>query len=225
MPSKFFTLAISFLFLGLNTVLSQSQPTPAPTPKVGYIRFWDMLPANDGAFEVRKEGTPTPEGALLTATSYRYSGYQDFPVGRYRLDVVKKNINAIIKTFDVDLKQDGYYTILVAPGSVDMFDDTEDPKAGSATLTIRNFFPGSAVSAWYGQKQLVNALPYGRSVSASGLSFNRGTLILRTTLANGKPAESSADIDFKAAKHATALVIPDSYGRFRPRVTFDGKNL
>jgi hypothetical protein len=47
---------------------------------------------------------------------------------------------------------------------------------------------------------------------------------LRTKLPNGTPAESTAEADFTASKKATVLIIPDSYGRFRPRVTADGTN-
>jgi hypothetical protein len=34
-----------------------------------------------------------------------------------------------------------------------------------------------------------------------------------------------AEADFVASKRGTLLVIPDTYGRFRPRVTIDGKDL
>jgi type II secretory pathway component PulJ len=34
----------------------------------------------------------------------------------------------------------------------------------------------------------------------------------------------SRDLSLKTGKRATALIIPDPYGRFRLRVTFDGKN-
>jgi hypothetical protein len=183
-----------------------------------------MTPPTSGAFEVRKGEAPPSENALLSGTSYRYSSYQDFPIGRYRLEVVKKGSLSPLKVFDVDLKENTFYTILVSPQSIDMFEDTEDPKASFATLTIRNFFPGTNVSASAGQQQVIASLPYGLSHQAA-LPLGRVTITFRTMLPNGKPAESSADIDFKTSKRATALIIPDSYGRFRPRVTFDGKNL
>ncbi|MDB6148223.1 MAG: hypothetical protein JWO45_1887, partial [Spartobacteria bacterium] len=85
--------------------------------------------------------------------------------------------------------------------------------------------PGSMVSASIGQTQIVGSLPYGQSYQATALPLGRVSITLRGKLSNGKSAESSADVDFKTGKRATALVIPDSYERFRPRVTFDGKNL
>lgn len=225
MQSRFFTLASSALiFLGAVSV-SWAQPIPTPTPKVGYIRLWNMAPPTSGVFEVRKAGTTPSEGALLTGTPYRYSSYQDFPIGRYRLEVLGKGSQSPLKIFDVDLKQDTYFTILVSPRTIDMFDDAEDPKATSAIVTIRNFFPGITVSASIAQKPVISSLAYGQSYQVTGLPLDRATITFHTTLPNGKPAESSADIDFRSGKRATALIIPDSYGRFRPRVTFDGKNL
>ena len=61
-----------------------------------------------------------------------------------------------------------------------------------------------------------------------GIPVNLATIpevALDTKLPDGKPAQSDLDIDFRQCSKATLLVIPDVYGRFRPRVTFDGKNL
>lgn len=224
MPLKFSTLVNSCLVYGILAHIGYGQPSPTPVPKAGYIRFWDMLPATSGAFEVRKANAPSSEPSLFSATAYRYSSYIELPVGKYRLAVVRKGDTAPLKAFDVDVKPDTYFTILLAPQSIDMFDDTEDPKMAAGALTIRNFFAGTNVSVFTGSNQVAQSLAYGQSYQVTGLPLQRITITLRTTLPNGTPAESSADIDFKASKRATALVIPDSYGRFRPRITADGKN-
>ena len=109
------------------------------------------------------------------------------------------------------------------PGDVQVIDDTPDPKATSATLVIRNFYPGLTVSVSTDSGMLVDGLAYGATYQATGLPSKRLPLGLKTKLPNGTEAESGAEADFVASKRGTLLVIPDSYGRFRPRVTIDGK--
>jgi hypothetical protein len=224
MRLRFFTLAISVVLTAIGTV-AKAQPIPTPTPKAGYVRFWDMLPAADGSFEVRKVSAAASEGSLLSGRAYQYSSYVDFPIGKYRLGVFRKGQDAPLKMFDVDLKQDTFFTILISPKSIDMFDDTIDPKSTSGVLTVRNFFPGISVSVLSGSKSIVGALQSGQSYQATGFPLGLTTVSVQVKLPNGKPGRSDLDIDFKECSRATLLVIPDSYGRFRPRVTFDGKNL
>jgi hypothetical protein len=196
-----------------------------PAPKLGYIRFWDMLPATSGTFEVRKANASVSEPAMLIGTAYRYSGYGEFPVGKYRLGVFKQGENRPVKIFDVDLRPNTYFTILISPQSIDMFDDTIDPETTTGTLTVRNYFNGVVVAVSSGAQKIVDALPYGQSHIANGLPLSRLPVTLRTSLPNGRPAEAGAEVDFKTSKRVTLLIVPDSYGRFRARVTVDGKNL
>jgi hypothetical protein len=221
MQSRFFTLAISWFALTAWSVSAAAQGN-SPAPKVGHIRFWNMLPPANGVYEVCKAGDAAG-ASLLSGTSYRYSSYAAFPVGRYRLSVFKKGDRQTpLKTFDVDLKDETYFTILVAPQSVDLFDDTTDPKATTGTLTIRNYFPGSTVSVSSDTQTIATAISYGQATAATGFELKRMPLTLRTKLPNGTPAESTAEADFSVSKRATVLIIPDSYGRFRPRVASDG---
>ncbi|HZE58482.1 MAG TPA: hypothetical protein VE031_11550 [Chthoniobacterales bacterium] len=192
---------------------------------MGYLRFWDMLPSANGVFELCKADGGDASPGLLSGTAYRYSSYGEFPVGRYQLAVFKKGDRKTrIKTFDIDLKADTYFTIIVSPQSIDAFDDTNDSKATTGSLTIRNYFPGLTVSVSSDTQTIAAAVAYGQSTMASGFPLKRAPLVLRTKLPNGTPAESTAEADFTASKRATLLIIPDSYGRFRPRVTIDGAN-
>jgi hypothetical protein len=102
---------------------------------------------------------------------------------------------------------------------------TIDPKTTSGTLNIRNYFPGTSVSVASGSQTLTTGLSYGSSYATTGLAASKIPVTIQTTLPDGKPAQSIVDLDFTASKRATLLIIPDSYGRFRPRVTVDGKNL
>lgn len=134
-----------------------------------------------------------------------------------------------LKIVTVDLRPETFFTILVSPQggviNVEVIDDTNDPKASFGTLTIRNYFTGLTVAVSSDTQKIIDALAFGRSYVASGFPLSKLALTLRTSLPNGTPAESGAEADFVASKRATLLIIPDSYGRFRPRVTIDGKNL
>ena len=196
---------------------------------MGYLRFWDMLPPTNGSFELRKAGASESEQSLLTGSAYEYSSYVEFAGGKYQLAVFKKGDRKTpLKLVNIDLKPDTFFTVIVSPKggvlTVEVFDDTNDPKATTGTLTIRNYFTGLTVDVSSGTKKIVDALPYGQSYIATGLPAGKLPLTLRTKLPNGIPAESGAEADFNASTRATLLIIPDSYGRFRPRVTIDGKN-
>lgn len=201
----------------------------SPAPKLGYLRFWNMLPPANGAFELCKADAGESGGNLLSGSAYQYSSYAEFPAARYRLAVFKKGDRKTpVKIIDVDLRPDTFFTILVAPkGSVvdvEVVEDTNDPKATAGTLVIRNYFTGLTVAVSSETQTFVDALAYGQSTAVTSLPLTRLPLTLRTRLPNGTPAESGAEADLKASKRGTLLIIPDSYGRFRPRVTIDGKN-
>jgi hypothetical protein len=225
MQLKSYTLATSFITLACSQIFAQAAPTPVP--KAAYIRFWDMLPASSGTFQLRKSGKP---GDLLaTASAYRYSSYVDLPLGQYQLSIVKSGSDAPLKNLVANLKADTYFTIILAPEGagfkVEFIDDTLDPKATSGTITIRNYFPGASVSFSAGTQVIANGLTYGNSYVARGLTPTKMALTIEARLPSGLPAQSGVDLDFTASKNATLLVIPDSYGRFRPRVVADGRNL
>jgi hypothetical protein len=182
-----------------------------------------MLPAANGNFQLLDNSKPS-DSALATATSYRYSSYFELPAGKYKLGVAKAGSSTPIKVLDLDVQAERYFTILIAPQRIDVFDDTVDTKTQSGTLTIRNFLPGVAVTASVGQTALPQPIAYAQSYSAPSLPLARTTVTVRGTLLDGKHAEASADIDFSSNRRATALVIQDAYGDFRLRITPDGKN-
>ncbi len=198
-----------------------------PKQKVAYLRFWNMLPPGNGTFDLRRLGAPPSEGMIAgKVPAYRYASYQELTPGVYTLGVFKSGEEKTpLRTLNVPLKPDSFFTVLVMPGDVQVIDDTPDPKATSATLVIRNFYPGLTVSVSTDSGMLVDGLAYGATYQATGLPSKRLPLVLKTKLPNGTEAESGAEADFVASKRGTLLVIPDSYGRFRPRVTIDGKNL
>lgn len=230
MQLQSFTLATSLLVSILPGVALGAQETPKPTPAPGYVRFWNMLPAASGPMDLRRAGASAADAALFgKVPSCRYDSYLDLTPGQYHLAVTKTAApGSPLKLLDIDLKANSYFTVLVSPTSqgpdVQAINDTNDPKAKSATLTVRNYFAGLTVDVFNGMQPIINALSYGQSYSVNGLPLERLELILRTKLPNGVAAESGAEADFKKAKRATLLIIPDSYNRFRPRVALDGRN-
>jgi hypothetical protein len=227
MPSKFFTLASSLLLVAAVHAAAQQPPAPTPRPKLGYVRFWNMLPPSAGTFSLRRAGAGA-EATLATASAYAYPGYMELPAGRYRFTVHRASQgDTPLRTLDVELADNMFVTVLVSPrgggAAIDVFDDTVPPEAASGTVVIRNYFEGTTVEVAGKQPQLKQTLGYGESHVATDLGGAAAQIVLRTKLPNGKPAESELELDFKAAKRATLLIIPDSYGRFRPRVTADGQ--
>ena len=223
------------LFLSLAARLSAQEEaptaTPVATPAPGYVRFWNMLPSASGPMDLRRAGAPPTEAPLVgKSPPYRYSSYLAYPPGLYHLSVNKAGQpERPLKVIDLNLAADAYFTILVSPTSrgpnIELINDTNDPKAGSATLVVRNYFPSLTVDVFGRQKKIVSALSFGQSIAVGDLPFDHLSLTMRTVLPNKVLAESGAEADFKVIKRATLLIIPDEYGRFRPRVTLDGKDL
>ena len=229
MRSKYSTLANScFLFLLIASSALAQAPSPTAA-KSGGLRFWDMLPPGNGSFEVRKAGAPESEQNLLSGSAYEYSSYVEFVGEKYQLAVFKKGDRKNpLKLINIDLKPDTFFTIIVSPKggvvTVEVFDDTTDPKATAGTLTIRNYFSGSTVAVTSVNQNWLTPFHMGKAKRLPVFPWNEWRLPSAQKLPNGTVAESGAEADFKASSRATVLVIPDSYGRFRPRVTIDGKN-
>jgi hypothetical protein len=189
-----------------------------------------MLPPASGAFELAKPPTSpdtSSEPALLSATGYQYSSYREFPVAVYKLAIFKQGDRKNpLRLVNLDLKPDTFYTVLISPQggkfSVEVIDDTIKPKATSGTLVIRNYFSGLSVDADSSVGKIVSGLPYGQIFASEGFPLQKIPVTLRTKLPNGTPIQSVTELDFTVSKHATLVVIPDPYGRFRPRMSIDG---
>jgi hypothetical protein len=152
----------------------------------------------------------------------------EVPAGRTRFAVFKQSdANTPLRNLDVDLKPNTFFTILVGPragssDNIEVIDDTITPDTPAGAVVIRNFFPGVRVSVAAGSRTLADNVGYGESRAIPGLGAAAVQLTLRTNLLDGTPSESGAELEFRRSPRATLLIIPDTYGRFRPRVTSDG---
>lgn len=225
MQSKFFTLASSSVCCLLGIAPARAQMA-SPTPVPGYVRFWNMVPPSNGAFDLREISRSSSNPVIASnAAAYRYSSYAALPTGRLRLGVFRTHeSHSPLKTFDLNLLPDSFFTVLISPGRIELINDTNDPKANAGAITVRNYFPGVTVAVTSGAKTLTNALAYGQSFEATDLPPARTPIFLQGKLPSGVPVQANVDVDFKESKRVTVLIIPDSYGRFRPRVTLAGKD-
>ena len=178
----------------------------------------------------RAEGGPTDPPLMGKSPSGRYNNYLDFRPGAYHLAVSKSGEpEKPLKVANLNLLANSYFTVLAYSTpqgpNVEVINDTNDPKATSGTLTVRNYFSGVTADVFNGASKIVSALTYGQSVIVPNLPLERLSLTIHTLLPENVRAESGAEADFKLAKRATLLIIPDAYGRFRPRVALDGRNL
>lgn len=236
MTSKSFRLALlSALLLCVGMVHAQPAtpaPTPAPPkkPKEGYFRFWNMLPRDAGDLVlIHDNGTPDGDPLLFASPMNYHADYLPVPLARYALKIVRRtDLKLAVQTFDVLVRADVHVTFLAQLSggklNVEMLDDTYDPeKAIAGRLTIRHFFPAATVQVTSSSQLASRALTPGESQAIEGFPLQPVMLEMRATLANGKTQTWSSEVDFSRARHASLLIVPDPYGRFRPRVSIDGR--
>src|SRR3954470_25020471 len=100
-----FTLAISLTLVFLEQPFVRAQ-SATPAPKVGYVRFWDMLPPASGAF-VLKKGDAAGD-IIAKGTAYHYSSYMELPIGGYQLSIFKNGTDKPLQRMPLNLKQDSF---------------------------------------------------------------------------------------------------------------------
>ena len=202
---------------------------PSPTPKVqAYVRFWNMLIGKDAPDLqlMAAEDKPMTVGPSGNA----FAGYLAVDPGTYNFSVRRPNDpTTVIKRLPIVLRGDVYVTLLVVAGKdgkpdVQIIDDTVNPKTddGLGTLVIRQFFPGTSVTVG------VNAAPSGAALTFGDLTTMEhlplhAVVNMRAEGVGPAPKTWNVEADFASGgHHATMLVLADPYGRFRPRLVFDG---
>jgi hypothetical protein len=230
---------VSLLLAGCCAAVSlhaQTPASPAAPParesrqKNGYLRFWNMLPKESGELVLIKDnGTPEGEPLLSAAPANFYASYIPLPVGRYALKLVRREApEAVIQTLAMTLRSEDSVTFLASAADrklkVEMLDDTYDPAAALAgRLTIRQYFPDARVLVSVGPQVKSRELSPGETEIIEGIPLQSYELKMRATLAGGKTESWSTEVNFQTLRHATLLVVPDPYGRFRPRLAVDGR--
>lgn len=236
MMCKSYRSALSLLLLVVcwpGWLGAQAPATPKPTPEdkkpKGFVRVWNMLPKGSGNLLLLLKNDPPNMAAICTAEPANfYANYQPMPQAQYPFIVVREaDRKAPIEHFDVILRQNVYVTFLATlengKPKVQMIDDTFDPTTVSAgRLTLRNYFPDARVSVIADGKIQSPVVNSGESQVLDGLPVGPVVLQMKATLPGGKTQQWSSQVDFRTSKHASLLVVPDPYGRFRPRISYDG---
>ena len=65
----------------------------------------------------------------------------------------------------------------------------------------------------------------GETEALEGFPLQLVALSMRATTGDGKTQTWTSEVDFRRARRASLLIVPDPYGRFRPRVSIDGKEV
>jgi hypothetical protein len=235
MISASFRSVLSALVLfGATALAAPPAATPAPTPekkpKEGYLRFWNLLPRGKDELKlVKSDGTPEGVALLTAAPLNYYAGYEPLPAGRYSLKVVRASDPMTpLQTFDVSLQRDAFVTFvarLVAEKiQLQMVDDTYDPLAAqNGRLVIHQMFPKANVIVTSSAELRSEVLGYGSAQTLDGFPLKSVTFNLQATLADGKRKSWSTEVDFRNARHASLIIMPDMYDRFRVRLSTDGQ--
>jgi hypothetical protein len=225
------------LLLAAASLRAQTTETPVPAASVakesrhkhGYLRFWNMLPKEAGELVLLKDnGTPEGEPILSAAPANYYASYITVPVGRHTLKLVRREApTGVIQTVDVTLRGNDSFTILASAFErrlkLETLDDTYDPTVAIAgRLIIRHYFPDARVTVGIGSQTRSRELAAGETETIEGLPLQSFELKMSATLPGGKTENWSSEVNFQTTRHATLLVVPDPYGRFRPRLALDG---
>ena len=229
--SALFSFLTFFLAAGKLQAQAPGATTAAKERKLkqGFVRFWNMLPKEAGELVlIKNDGSPTGVELYSAEPRNYYSGYIGVPVGRYALNVIRRDQpDVVLEKFDVLFRHDVYVTFLgsIVEGKlkVEMLDDTYDPTTFlGGQLVIHQQFANARVSISAGSAGQSQELSFGQTETLNGLPLKPLEIKMRATLADGKTQAWTTEVDLKSLRRAALLVIPDAYGRFRPRVAIVG---
>lgn len=237
MTFKSFGLILSLALATSLQVAAQGPPTvpgatPAPEkkPKVGYMRFWNMLPAETGDLQVLQDAGAGESTAILNAeVNNVYVSYNPFKPGRYALKVVRAaDPKTVIKDFDLILRADVYVSFYARKVDdkvvIDMIDDTYDrTTALSGKAVIRHRIPGASVTIKSAALPLPITLAYGDERVLENLPLKPVVFNMQLVGANGIPKGWTIEVDFQTNRHSSIWLVSDTFGRFRPRTSIDGQ--
>ena len=216
--------------LAVSTVARAQQASPpSGVQPVGYVRFWNML-TSKGAPSLQ---LLSAEDKILTAAAPSNSGanYVSLAPGTYTFIVRKPGEPANpLRKQPVILRAGTYITFMVSEKNgqpvVDLIDDTLDPKkaADPARLVIRQFMPSALVTISTREGATSREVGFGETTTLENLPNRNLFLIMKATGLGPEAKIWNTDVDFSAARHATVLIVADAYGRFRPRLSYDGQS-
>jgi len=210
------------------------EATPAPKdekiPKLGYFRFWNMMPVEAGEFQLLHDTGAADPVVLIGAESMNFfADYVATKPGRYALKVVRlAEPKTVLKTFDVVLKANVFVTFFARPVegklSIEMLDDTYDPeKELTGKIALRHFIKDAAITVKSNASPQPIALAFGEERVVENLPLKPIVFQMQATMPDGKTRSWASEVNFSKTRHATLFLVLDVYGRFRPRASADGQ--
>ena len=222
-------LMAAWLSVGAGTSLTYAQtPTPPVKPKLAYVRFWNMLSAKPpgNALELFEA-----DDKILTiaAPGNCFADYLPVVPGTYTFSICRpKDIAHPLKRLPISVPADAFITILVSETDgqqiVEGLNDTVDPKTsdGSGQLVLRQYIDGAQVTASVGTAPPTAPIGYGATTVIDNLPTAQIVINVRATFVSGPAQTWTVPADLTTYHHGTLLIVPDAYGRFRPRFAVDG---
>jgi hypothetical protein len=195
--------------------------------KTTFVRGWILTP--DAAVRLQMKGVDaTQETSLASGGEGGISvnpGYLAPPAGNYVLEL--KSGDEVLESARGALRADRHYTAVVwregSKWELKVFaDDGSEANATDRPLRVLNFAEEreTLLSLNEGAETKVAA----QTVMETKAPAAVGMVTVKVLATDGgAPAQSSVEIDFKAAQSAYVIVGPDYRGRMRPRVFTGGR--
>lgn len=195
--------------------------------KATMVRGWILTP--DPAVRLQLKGAETTQETNLAAGSEGgisvNSGYLEAAPGNYVVEL--KSGDEVLESARGALRADRHYTAVVwregSKWELKVFaDDGSEANAVNRPLRVLNFAEQreTLLSLNEGAETKVPA----QTVMETKAPAAVGMVTVKVLATDGgAPAQSSVEIDFKAAESAYVIVGPDYRGRMRPRVFTGGR--
>lgn len=159
----------------------------------------------------------------------QFLDYQEIATGPLVVEVIDE-AEGKPKLAATNLAVDGgdFFTILISEVAgrvaVDVIDDAVAPAVTVGELSVRNFAPGlDSLRVKIGEDFNVKLDGPAAFARVRGLAPRTVQIDTSGAESGGKQFNWANEIDFKKIPRATLLIVPDAYGRIRPRIVADGQ--
>ena len=208
---------------------SQSVPPPVEdTKETAKLRLWKTSDvSSDILIKLRFLPYKKPESAAISplevqASSYQFGNYTEVPAGPFTAEISAPDRPTV--RLPLNLAVNSQSTLLVrlkGPTlTAEWIDDTPNSAdAGYEFGAYNLLFASGDIQVDFGTLMTAHLSPGRSSAHLSGIK--RGPYSITTSGVDGagKSFHWTTEVDFRQYRKAALLIIPDAYGRIRPRIT------
>ena len=201
---------------------------PAAILATAQLRVWKDVLASDRPVKITLRQGKKTMAELRIVEGLQFLEYQEIPSGPLVIEITDESEgNARLASTNAVFEGGDFFTLLLQENDgrlgVEIIDDASRPEAATGELTVRSFAPiltslevkiGSDV-----RLKLTGKAPFAR---LRGLALRTVQIDTTGMEADGKVVNWANELDFKKIPRATLLIVPDAYGRIRPRLVVDG---